>query len=34
MTREFPSGMGYFAPESRVVPNEIKSVGISGKRSP
>ena len=33
MTREFPSGMGYFATESRVVPNEIKTVGISEKRT-
>lgn len=27
MTRVFPSGMGYFAAETRVLPNEIKATG-------
>jgi hypothetical protein len=27
MTRIFPSGMGYFATETRVLPNEIKTTG-------
>ncbi|MGA2912469.1 MAG: hypothetical protein ABSE07_03035 [Methanoregula sp.] len=33
MTRVFPSGMGYFATETRIVPNDIKISGIPDKRS-
>lgn len=33
MTRVFPGGMGYFATESRIVPNEIKAT-VNSDRSP
>ncbi len=33
MTRVFPGGMGYFATESRIVPNEIKTT-VNTDRSP
>lgn len=33
MTRVFPGGMGYFATESRIVPNEIKTT-VHSDRSP
>jgi hypothetical protein len=33
MTRIFPGGMGYFATEIRVVPNEIKIAGTADKKS-
>ena len=33
MTRVFPGGMGYFATETRVAPNEIKIAGTPEKKS-
>jgi len=32
MTRVFPSGMGYFAMETRAIPNEIKIAGTPERR--